>query len=157
MSVLKSKRKESKFEVFHHAFNLRKRLTDVVFRNFGYKPKKRVGETDAQFEIRKSAEEWFIQNEREFLINYTRSLIANLISANSIYPTNAYEYIERRNYQNFAIADCNKILQELQYAIESLYLNVNLYTNLALDIEKETSLIKGWRKSDNRFKKVLEN
>lgn len=156
MSVLKSKRRESKFEVFHHAFSLRKRLTDAVFRNFGYKPKRRIGETDAQFETRKASEEWFIQNEREFLINYTRSLIANLTSANSIYPTNAYECIERRNFQNSAIADCNKILQELQYSIEVLSLNVNLYTNLALDIEKEISLIKSWRKSDNRFKKILE-
>lgn len=57
MSVLKSKRKESKFEVFHHAFNLRKRLIGVVFRNFGYKSKKRMGKIDAQFETRKVAEE----------------------------------------------------------------------------------------------------
>ena len=48
MSVLKSKRKDSKFGAFHHAFNLRKRLMKVVFRNFGYKPRKRAGELNRE-------------------------------------------------------------------------------------------------------------
>ena len=36
MSVLVKKRKKSKFEVFDHWYNLRKELTDLLLRDFGY-------------------------------------------------------------------------------------------------------------------------
>ncbi len=36
MSVLKSKRKASKFEVFHHLYKMRKEVTDLLLRDFGY-------------------------------------------------------------------------------------------------------------------------
>ena len=36
MSVLKSKRKASQFEVFHHFYKMRKEVTDLLLRDFGY-------------------------------------------------------------------------------------------------------------------------
>ena len=36
MSVVKSKRKESQFEVFHHFTKMRKKITDLLLRDFGY-------------------------------------------------------------------------------------------------------------------------
>ena len=36
MSVLKSKRKESKFEVFDYFYRTRKEITDLLLRDFGY-------------------------------------------------------------------------------------------------------------------------
>lgn len=36
MSVLKSKRKASQFEVFHHLNELRRDVTDLLLRDFGY-------------------------------------------------------------------------------------------------------------------------
>lgn len=36
MSVVKSKRKESQFEVFHHFVKMRKKITDLLLRDFGY-------------------------------------------------------------------------------------------------------------------------
>lgn len=36
MSVLKSKRKASQFEVFHQLTKLRKDITDLLLRDFGY-------------------------------------------------------------------------------------------------------------------------
>ena len=36
MSVLKSKRKPSQFEVFHHLTKLRQEITDLLLRDFGY-------------------------------------------------------------------------------------------------------------------------
>lgn len=36
MSVLVKKRKKSKFKVFDHWYNLRKELTDLLLRDFGY-------------------------------------------------------------------------------------------------------------------------
>ncbi len=40
MSVIKRKRKESQFEVFHHFYKVRKDITDLLLRDFGYSPKK---------------------------------------------------------------------------------------------------------------------
>ena len=36
MSVVKSKRKESQLEVFHHFVKMRKKITDLLLRDFGY-------------------------------------------------------------------------------------------------------------------------
>ena len=36
MSVLKSKRKPSQFEVFHHLYKMRHEITDLLLRDFGY-------------------------------------------------------------------------------------------------------------------------
>lgn len=36
MSVVKRKRKESPFEVFHHLTKLRQNITDLLLRDFGY-------------------------------------------------------------------------------------------------------------------------
>ena len=40
MSVVKRKRKESQFEVFHHFYKVRKEMTDLLLRDFGYSSKK---------------------------------------------------------------------------------------------------------------------
>ena len=40
MSVPKSKRKESQFEVIKHFYRLRKNITDLLLRDFGYSKKK---------------------------------------------------------------------------------------------------------------------
>lgn len=40
MSVVKSKRKPSSFEVFHHLVKLRKDITDFLLRDFGYSSEK---------------------------------------------------------------------------------------------------------------------
>ena len=48
MSVLKSKRKASQFEVFHHLTKMRKEVTDLLLRDFGFdldKAMKKVGRT----------------------------------------------------------------------------------------------------------------
>ena len=40
MSVPKGKRKESQFEVIKHFYRLRKDITDLLLRDFGYSQKK---------------------------------------------------------------------------------------------------------------------
>ena len=48
MSVLKSKRKPSRFEVFHQLTKLRKDITDLLLRDFGFdtvKAEKRLEKT----------------------------------------------------------------------------------------------------------------
>lgn len=152
MSVVKSKRKESKFEVLHHAYKLRKDITELLLHDFGYKPQARQPETEFQQQRRFAFESWYIQDSRTAVIQRLRELVANLTAANSIYPVMEAEWTERRLYQDRAIACCYQLLQELQYAIETLHPDINRYTRFALDIDTEVKLIKGWRKYDNKVR-----
>lgn len=57
MSVVKRKRKESPFEVFHHLTKMRKDITDLLLRDFGYSNEK----------FQKKMEKWYgILPESEF-------------------------------------------------------------------------------------------
>lgn len=175
MSVVKSKRKPSQFEVFHHWAALRKDLTDLLLRDFGYsfeKAQKRLERrfSGREYECLSDAEkvicqrlkkryeafdEWFIQDERKAVIDCIRSIGEHIYTANSIYPNYERELIERRIHQDLAIGQCYRLVQELQYAIETLPVDVNAYLRFSAGIQKEIDLIKGWRKSDNKFKRAI--
>lgn len=177
MSVLKSKRKPSQFEVFHHLTQLRKDITDLLLRDFGYsfeKAEKRLQKrfsgreydylTDsekAQYDRLKrryeAFDEWFIEDERRVIIDCLRAIGEHVYTANSIYPVYMEELIERRVHQDLAIGQCYRLVQELQYAIETLPVDVNVYLRFSASIQKEIDLIKGWRKSDNKFKGAISN
>ena len=68
------------------------------------------------------------------------------------YPTCMEELIQRRIHQDEAIGQCHRLAQELQYAIETLPVDVNTYLQFGEAIQTEITLIKGWRKADNKFK-----
>lgn len=88
MSVLKSKRKPSQFEVFHHLNKMRKEVTDLLLRDFGYDLDKAVKKVETTFGGRPYEElspdekvryeklmekntafaEWFIADERKGLL-----------------------------------------------------------------------------------------
>lgn len=138
MSVLKSKRKPSQFEVFHHLNKVRKEVTDLLLRDFGYSKRKAAQRlekkfsgrsyeelTDVEKEIydhfRKQQEAfdtWFIEDERKAVVDCLRSIGEHVYTANSIYPTYYEELVERRVHQDLAIGQCYRLVQELQYAID---------------------------------------
>lgn len=175
MSVLKSKRKPSQFEVFHHLNKVRKEVTDLLLRDFGYSKRKAAQRlekkfsgrsyeelTDVEKEIydhfRKQQEAfdtWFIEDERKAVVDCLRSIGEHVYAANSIYPTYYEELVERRVHQDLAIGQCYRLVQELQYAIETLPVDVNSFLRFGEDIQREIDLIKGWRKSDNKFKGAI--
>lgn len=175
MSVLKSKRKESQFEVFHHLYKLRKEITDLLLRDFGYdfnKSEKRLkrmfgdrdyGELNDNERYRydrlreryKAFDEWFIADQRQIVMDCLRTIQQEVFVANSIYPMYMEELIERRQHQDRAIGQCFRLQQELQYAIETLPVDVNAYLRFGEGIKHEIDLIKGWRKSDNKFKGAI--
>ena len=177
MSVLKSKRKPSQFEVFHHLYKLRRNITDLLLRDFGYsfeKADKRLQKrfsgrayedlTDnekAQYDrLQKrwtAFDEWFVIDERKVIIDCLREITKHVFIANSIYPTCREELVERRIHQDEAIGQCYRLTQELQYAIETLPVDVNTYTQFGQAIQTEINLIKGWRKSDNKFKGAISD
>ena len=165
MSVLKSKRKPSQFEVFHHLNKMRKAVTDLLLRDFGYDLDKAVKKVETTFGGRPYEElmekniafaEWFIADERKVIVDCLRSITEEVYVANSIYPTYREELIERRVHQDRAVGQCYRLTQELQYAIETLPVDVNKYLRFAEMIQTEINLLKGWRKSDNKFKSALQ-
>ena len=176
MTVVKRKRKESPFEVFHHLTKMRKDITDLLLRDFGYsnekfqknlerkyggKPPDQLTDIQRQNLERqkKRAEafdEWFICQERNVIISCLHRINEHVYTANSIYPSCSEELIERRKHQNLAIGQCYRLVQELQNSIETLPVDVNAYLIFSEQIQKEIDLIKGWRKSDNKFRKQFE-
>lgn len=175
MSVPKRKRKESQFEVIKHFYRLRFEITDLLLRDFGYSEKKAEDRLqrifggkpyeelteDQQKHYRKRIdrnmgfEDWFIGYQRDTIMDCVRKATEYIFSANSIYPTNLAEYEERRMFQNKAIGQCYRLLQELQYTVEILPVDINKYAKFIESIEKEIALLKGWRKHDNKFKKGI--
>lgn len=175
MSVLKNKRKPSQFEVFHQLNKLRKDITDLLLRDFGFdivKAEKRLSKRfgDKSFDeldekqqayylrLKKRWEafdEWFIEDERKVITNCLRAITREVYMANSIYPTVREELVDRRLHQDRAIGLCYTLVQELQYAIETLPVDVDQYLRFGEAIQTEINLIKGWRKSDNKFKGAI--
>lgn len=177
MSVLKAKRKSSQFEVFHHFYKTRKEITDLLLRDFGYdleRAEKRVAklfggkpyeeltpEEKVRYDKLKAKNEafdnWFIEDERKCIVDCLREITKEVFTANSIYPTVMEELVERRLCQDRAIGQCYRLTQELQYAIETLPVDVNKYLRFADMIQTEINLIKGWGKSDNKFKRAISD
>jgi len=100
---------------------------------------------------------WFIPKEKEAVADCLREIAACIYGANSIYPRYQEELIERRLLQDKAIGQCYRLTQELQYAIETLPVDVDKYTRFAEMIQEEINLLKGWRKSDNKFIRVTSD
>lgn len=179
MSVIKAKRKPSQFEVFHHLHKLRKEMTDLLLRNFGYDSAKATKQLLKKFgketieelsEDQKNAydrlkvktesfDRWFIESERDTVINCLRQITKEVYLANSIYPTEEFksELEERQLHQSLAIGHCYDLVQELQYAIETLPVDINKYTYFGNEIQTQINLIRGWKKSDRKRFRVTSD
>lgn len=177
MSVLKSKRKPSQFEVFHHLYKMRREITDLLLRDFGYSYEKAEKRLLRRFNGREYRElneteresldkikqrldafdDWFIYDQRQTIVNCLRDVTKEVYIANSIYPACREELIQRRLHQDEAIGQCYRLVQELQYAIETLPVDVNTFMRFGEMIQTEINLIKGWRKSDNKFKGAISD
>ena len=172
MSVLKSKRKTSRLEFLHNAYAIQRSFTLLLLRDFCKKPKIRATRffavVNKMSELDKMAfldltdkygitsvvdeyPEWLISDMRNRVLQETRFLVRNIIQANSIYPAYVREYMDRRRYQTMAIGNCEQLLQEMQYVISVLDVDVNKYLPYVDMIEKEIALLRAWRKSDNRL------
>ncbi len=175
VGVLKSKRKASDFQVFTHFYYMRKEITDLLLRDFGFstekaekkvlksfggKSKEELTEEEENQYIGQIAkisafDEWFVLYEREAIMDDLRSLGMYLFAANDIYPQYPAELEQRRLCQDRALGCCESLQQELQYAIEVLPVDINKYTRFADMLNEQVQLIKGWRRSDNKFKKIV--
>ena len=113
MSVPKSERGKSPFQVLETAIKLRTELYNFGERRFGYKFKERKWETEEQRENRRMYEERFIAGEQETILTLTRKLGLAIAMFNSIHAIMNEEWAERRIWQDRAIGVCADIMQEL--------------------------------------------
>lgn len=96
--------------------------------------------------------EWLIEKLRDSIWDYLRNLVQNITDAYTIFATNDSEREERRLHQDRAIANCENLLKEMELAIEVLPIDAEKYMPYVGMITKEISLLKGWRKADNKKK-----
>lgn len=170
MSVVKNKRNISKLEFFNTALDLRIEVTRLLLTDLGIKNKVRkvasitdkMSEKDAEIftaladkynynSVIEEYPQWIITHCRTNILNLLHSLIMNITAANSIYPVTIPEYNQRRCLQDYAIGNCEQLLQEFQFVIDILPVNANRMMHFVGMIEKEIALLKGWRKSDNKI------
>ena len=166
--IKKSKRKESKLQAIHNAYVIRRAVTNLAENNFyvtlskiedrinnrvqglTVEDKKRVREQMYKFYRNQ------INKVSDNVIELASGISRHLRIANTIFPTYMSEFEERRIEMDRAMACCNALQDELQYAGECLYADLNKYTNLVLEIQKEFNLIKALRQADNRFLKNIK-
>lgn len=172
MSVLARFRKESKLEFYNNALKVRREVIQLMKRDFGMKPRtcdirviaENMAPADREDVYRITGKyggakveytypEWLIEHLRENLWKLNSEMIINVTRAYTIWPTCKMEVQERRISQDRAVANCESMLQELAFTLDILPMDAEKYIPLLELIDKEISLLKGWRKSDNkRFK-----
>lgn len=160
MSVLVSNRRESKFEAITFSIELHKMLVELIQRDFGVKDVDQF--VRIRFFLGKDETEDFsryrylMQRSKDRVDQTAALLTNNLRGANSIYPTSMHEYELRRDYQNYALANCEMLIRELQHVVEIFDVDLNLYNRYVTAIDREIGLIKKWRQRDNKIKSYLK-
>lgn len=179
MSVPKGRRKQSRFEAQHHFYKLRDEVTLLMLQDFGFSPEKyqdtieyyrrcheaadNVDEIVARYEKKNEAfNKWFIDKECDAVLNILRNIESEFTQGNSTFPSDTparlLEFVTRRYHMNNAIAECYVLKQELNYIIRTLPVDKNKFKRFGEAIDKQISLYKGVRQSDNRFlKKDVKN
>lgn len=159
MSVVKNKRSLSSLEFYNNARKLRIDLTRFLLKDFGVKNKiyKDTNEDNVEVTIIEEYPKWIIENFRNEIINILNSMMNNIVAANSIYPINVSECDYRRLLQDKAIADCERLFQELIFISDILPLSLLKFEPIADRIDKEIALLKGWRKKTNDIKSKITN
>ena len=160
-------------EFWKNALDLRKQVTEWMMRDFGTKKNAKViqntvhGMTEEDVEavngimakygrsprqLQSVYPEWFLAQEIKYISGELFGLCCNIAHANSIYMLCEVDRDQRREYQNSAIGNCYALLQEIQFLIVVVGTDVNQLGDIVAKIEREISLLKGWKKADSRRK-----
>ena len=144
MSVVKSKRNQSKIEFEMIFFKIADGVDNMVEHEFY---------AEGLLAVKNKT---FLGIRSRSLEELTDKLLYHIKIANSIYPLCMAEWEERRLSMGKAIGTCYAILTQYQRIMMRLRIPDEKYT---LDIENIMRMInslKAWRKSDNRLKSSLE-
>lgn len=167
--IKKSERRESKLQTVHNAYKIRTAVTKLAENNFYFdlnkinevveQNTKNIQDEKLKEKAKKRIYQYFnnqILRITDRVINAACEINEHLRVANTIFPTYMSEYEERRLELDRAMGCCNILQDELQYAGECLYADLNKYTYIVIEIQKEFNMIKKLRQSDNRFIKDMK-
>ncbi len=159
MSVLASKRKESREDAIAYSLELYDMLIEFMQRSFAIKSQEQfVREqyaTGKGLEVDYQAYAYIMLSTKEQIEKSASLLTANLRAARSLFPTSMHEYEIRRDYLNAGIVNCNQIINSLQRVVGRFNVDLNAYGRYSKAIDREIELIKRWRQRDNKMKSYL--
>jgi len=167
--IKKSERTESRLQTVHNAYKIRTAVTKLAENNFYFdlnkinevveQNTKNIVDEKLKEKAKKRIYQYFnnqISRMTNKIINSACEINEHLRIANTIFPVYMSEYEERRIELDRAMSCCNVLQDELQYAGECLYADLNKYTTLVMEIQKEFNMIKKLRQTDNRFLKDIK-
>lgn len=154
MSVLASKRKESREEAIAYSLELYDMLIEFMQRSFAIKSREQYA-TGKGLEVDYQAYAYIMLSTKEQIEKSASLLTANLRAARSLFPTSMHEYEIRRDYLNAGIVNCNQIINSLQRVVGRFNVDLNAYGRYSKAIDREIELIKRWRQRDNKMKSYL--
>jgi len=157
MSVPKGKRGISEMEFFKLSNELYDTFEDWLLRDFGVRDKVRIAENESSPPEILKFPKWFIEHKRKKILAILDSYIDYIVTANTIYPSNYLELLHRRLNQDYALGKLEYLIQYLQRTLRSMPLSKTKNAFYFDMIEHTISIVKLWRKSDNRIKKILNN
>lgn len=142
MSVLASQRGISDMEFYKNAIEMKNKLVLLLLRNFGFK----------NIEEATEWEQWYVNFEREKLLNLSSAVVNNIVYANNIYVYTQKDYEQRRYYQNTAINSVYNILEEFAhlhevFKVQKIQKHLELFIQMA---DRELVLLKSWRKKTKK-------
>lgn len=144
MSVVKSKRSQSKIEFEMIYFQVVEGVDNLVEHDF-------YAEGDLAQKNRV-----FLNARCMSLERLTDSLLYYIKIANSIYPICMAEWEERRVSIGKAIGSCYAILTNYQRIMMRLRVPDDKYTSDVRNLVRMINSLKAWRKSDNKLKAQFE-
>lgn len=181
MSVPKGKRNETRTEFYNNLSKLQDIIINLLMNDFGVKIsnrdlkafiyKAKMSSDDAEkfknlcnqydINVEYSFPIWYIEYFRNKILNTLNEIEANIILANSIYPTTEYQWDLRLSYSEKAIGNCYLLLSNIQFLIRTFpghkEKDMNRFLYIAEIINNEINSLKRWIKSDRaKRKKLLE-
>lgn len=169
--ILAKDRNLSELEFYKSALDLRLKITTIFLQTFCVEKRNpQSGEWEepkTKDGIVEDHQKWLIADIRNNMMRQLNELINNICDAYSLYPTTLHECDVRRDYQNAALGNCEKILQLFQFVLEIFNQNpYNLFTGKRVNVEKlmpyveliqnEEKYLKGWRKTGVKIRKSIE-
>lgn len=87
------------------------------------------------------------------IIESLNRLIHNIINANNIFPMNAEQLAQRKEYQRLCLVEVSYLMDMLDYMIHLFPQNRFKIANIAIALQKDYKLLKGWKNSS----KIMKN
>ena len=155
MTVIKSKRKESKIEVYYNAVRLKEEIDCLILRSFGIYSRNSPLR-DKYSRLAKEDEFIFsvIEHHKASLSDKSNELISFISAANEIYPRTKVDYETRFCNQNNALATARSMMSELNSIVGLFDVDISVFRNVVLLLDRQISLLKRWKQKDkNTFKR----